>query len=235
MEDLQKLLHKSLLDSQVPVSKIDSDELVRMVVHALMTGLAKDYPLFERIAIEEINESDLEEKSAQKLKDGVADLRASFYVKHRFNIDKMPGTYDKRVFIGGAYDDLPTLRLIENYVKANGYIPMLAFDFDIPISMDVHSFDILLLHNCKFAIFELSLAAGQYNEVEWAINLLRKETVGLCKSREGESKEKALQKISSMIKALFERGGYPIITYSDFNELKSIIKSILKEWEEKNR
>jgi len=33
-----------------------------------------------------------------------------------------------------------------------------------------------------------------------------------------------------MVKELFKRAGLPLCTYSNFNELKSIIKARVKEW-----
>ena len=230
LDDVRTLLHKSLIDSGVLVSKSDSDELIREVTHALISGLARNYPLFEEIALEEIKKANLQKETAKKLRDGVANLSAGFIVKKRYNIDKIPGIYEKRVFIGGAYDDLPTLRFIEEIVRENGFVPVIAIDFDLPDSMGVHDFDILLLHNCKFAFFELSLAAGQYNEVEWAIRQLNIETVGFCKSRGVEPKDITLQKVSSMVTILFDRAGYPIFTYSNFNELKSHIIDVINKW-----
>lgn len=63
-----------------------------------------------------------------------------------------------------------------------GYEPVIAIDYDPPRGaggselLNVHNFDILLIHMCRYVIFELSIAAGQCNEVEWSIRFLRKPT-----------------------------------------------------------
>jgi len=233
IEDLQNLLYNSALDLDISLSKQESDELIGEVTYALFNGLTRNYPLFENIALEEINNAKLETETADKLKNNVSSLSSSFTIKRKFNIDSLPGSYAKRVFVGGAYDDMPTLRLIEKLIQDRGFTPVIAYDFDIPVDMDVHDHDILLLHVCHYAIFELSVSAGQYNEVEWSVRLFAKDTRGLCKERGGEGKEKALQKVSSMVTVLFEKAKQPIYTYANFEELESVIDTIVTEWQQK--
>ena len=71
-----------------------------------------------------------------------------------FTISAIPGEYERRVFIGGNYDSMPGLREIEKFVKDLKFVPVLAYDCNIPRSQ-VHDYTLLLLHSCKFAIFEI--------------------------------------------------------------------------------
>lgn len=141
------------------------------------------------------------------------------------SIDDLPGTYSNRVFIGGSYRYLAEkLRKIEKYVRELGYVPVIAADYDFPrdaygsVLLNIHDFDILLIHLCRYAIFELSEAAGQYNEVEWAIRFLRKTTWGFCE----EGKESA---ISRLIDDLFKEINESIFYYQDISETRGIIRS----------
>lgn len=147
------------------------------------------------------------------------------------SVDELPGTYSDRVFIGGAYREGlldQKLRKIEQYVRELGYEPVIAIDYDPPRDPDgsqllnVHDFDIVLIHTCRYVIFELSIAAGQYNEVEWSIRFLRKPTWGVCEA--GKQSE-----ISTLIRDLFVEVGKDIFYYSSSSSLRDYIRSILSE------
>jgi len=149
----------------------------------------------------------------------------------KHSVDKIPGSYARRIFVGGPYDDLPTLREIARYVKREGFVPMIAYDFEIPREndtplLDIHDMDILLLHSCRAAIFELSLAAGQYNEVEWSIRQFRKKTLGLCKGREKDQLPKDL--MSTMVLDLFTQSNQPLRSYSRYSELRHKVADFLR-------
>jgi hypothetical protein len=155
---------------------------------------------------------------------------ASIPKPRKHSIDKIPGSFATRVFVGGAYDDLPTLREIGKHVKRRGYVPIVPYDFELPRAnadplLDIHDMDILLLHNCRVAIFELSLAAGQYNEVEWSIRQFRKKTLGLCKARESG---KLPDLVSTMVVDLFRQSNQPLEPYADFTELKHSVAGFLE-------
>ena len=85
----------------------------------------------------------------------------------RLPLDFLPGTYQSRVFIGGNYDLMPNLRALRTAVlKLNvDYIPILPFDdFQIPPTK-VYEWDLRLLHNCKFAIFDVTSPGGELFEI----------------------------------------------------------------------
>jgi class 3 adenylate cyclase/tetratricopeptide (TPR) repeat protein len=82
----------------------------------------------------------------------------------KLDINNIPGKYEDRVFIGGNYDWMPVLREIGKYTEENGFQPILAYDFKI--ENDIHHFDLRLLHQCKYAIFDETHPAGELMEIE---------------------------------------------------------------------
>lgn len=86
----------------------------------------------------------------------------------KYSVDAPPGKIDRRVFIGGDYMLMPILREIKKVVIESGYQPILASDFDMPKDR-TRELSFRLLMQCKFAIFELTLSAGQISEMEKAL------------------------------------------------------------------
>lgn len=84
---------------------------------------------------------------------------------NRFTINSIPGQYDTRVFIGGNYDSMPVLREIARFVEDCSFTPVLAYDCEMPKSL-VHDETMLLLHNCRFAIFDVTRPSGELMELE---------------------------------------------------------------------
>jgi len=81
------------------------------------------------------------------------------------NPDNLPGQREQRVFVGGNYDFMVTLREIVEVVAKNDMVPIFAYDYEVPKDK-VHDYDELLLHNCKFAIFEVTAPNGHLMELE---------------------------------------------------------------------
>jgi hypothetical protein len=141
-------------------------------------------------------------------------------MSNKLNIDNMPGEYKKRVFIGGNYDLLPTLREIAKYVKDFGFQPILAYDFDVSES-DIHDYDLRLLHNCNYAIFDVTHSAGEVMELERCKDYGTRVMV-VYQARE---KERMPDQLSSMIlTAGFRRRGF-----HEFKVLKEIVKEFILE------
>jgi len=85
----------------------------------------------------------------------------------RLPLDWLPGTYDKRVFIGGNYESISNLRDIKDavYKLGSDFVPILPYDdFQIPKGQ-VYDTDLRLLHNCKYAIFEVTHPGGELFEI----------------------------------------------------------------------
>jgi len=146
----------------------------------------------------------------------------------KYDIDHLPASYSKRVFVGGSYRDLPTLREICKYVRQCGFFPVLTADFNPPkigrqVLLNIHDLSVLLLNNCRIAFFEITDPAGQYQEIEWALRLFKKETYGFCKSR---TAYEPIRGVSDMVKSLFE--ARPVLQYTSFDHLRRLIRITLR-------
>lgn len=89
------------------------------------------------------------------------------FPKGRLPLDFLPGAYDSRVFIGGNYESISDLRDIRDAVfkLQAGFIPILPHDdFQIP-PYQIYEWDLRLLHNCKYAIFEVTHPGGELFEI----------------------------------------------------------------------
>ena len=89
------------------------------------------------------------------------------FPKGRLPLDLLPGTYDSRVFIGGNYEAISNLRDIRDAVVKlqAGFTPILPHDdFQIP-PYQIYEWDLRLLHNCKYAIFEVTHPGGELFEI----------------------------------------------------------------------
>ena len=140
----------------------------------------------------------------------------------KLDINKMPGKYENRVFIGGNYDHMAVLKEIEKYIKKSGFQPILAYDFDVPKNK-IHDFDLRLLQNCKYAIFDETHPAGELMEIE------RTKDYGtivliIYQIRDPENIEPPAQ-VTSMVTSL----DYPMKGYNTFDELKNIITTWLSD------
>lgn len=85
----------------------------------------------------------------------------------KYSISRIPGEYENRVFIGGNYDNIAVLKEIAKRTQALGYQPVIALDFDVPPEQ-IHHYDLILLHNCKYAVFEVTFPDGHLMEIERA-------------------------------------------------------------------
>jgi hypothetical protein len=82
----------------------------------------------------------------------------------KYSVNGPPGQVENRVFIGGNYVLMPILRELENVVFGSGFQPIIAYDFDIP-KEKTRDYTLRLLFQCKYAIFEETLAGGQMAEI----------------------------------------------------------------------
>jgi len=129
-----------------------------------------------------------------------------------------PQPVDRRVFIGLNYDTfthlIPEIRLA---VIQRNYVPILVRDVIIPPTVNVHDVSLLLLHTCRYAVFDITDLAGQLMELERArdynikVLIIRSDPVGHPPH------------ISGMINSL----GYPIQTYQDMADLRQLIINFL--------
>ena len=82
-----------------------------------------------------------------------------------YSLDKFPGTYSSRVFVGGAYRGIYKHRIlrISDAVTDAGFTPINSYEFGIPEHTD-RDYCENILKQCKFAIFEVTIEAGWMSE-----------------------------------------------------------------------
>lgn len=137
--------------------------------------------------------------------------------------DNLPGTFDERVFIGGNYDLPVSLGKIRDMVRDAGWIPIFPLDLDIPRDQ-IHDWDLRILHSCRYAIFEVSQAAGELMEIERA-NEYRTKTLLVFQARGPEQKEPP--RVASMLRTC----GHRLQGYVTENDLPRLISDFLLEEE----
>lgn len=123
------------------------------------------------------------------------------------------------MFIGGSYDNIGVLRLIASMVKELGYQPIIALDFDVRIE-EVYSYDLRLLANCKYAIFEISFDAGHLAEIAKCQDF-NVEALLVYQARD-EKKEPPPSASQMALSSAHQRFGY-----IDFEELREYLSTFL--------
>ncbi|MGO9643657.1 MAG: hypothetical protein ACLPY5_02800 [Candidatus Bathyarchaeia archaeon] len=133
-----------------------------------------------------------------------------------YTSSSLPGSREKRVFIGGTHGNYVVIGLIENIVNELGYQPIIANQFiqDENVIDKDHCFN--LLRNSAFALFEVSVPNGWQVEVEHASG---KGIPLLCLFQGA----KPSRHISSMIK------GYQNVGWKTYDDLKDTIKEFLQD------
>ncbi|MEA2076181.1 MAG: hypothetical protein U9O85_10750 [Euryarchaeota archaeon] len=171
--------------------------------------------------IEFLEEETITETSLFPYLSKKVDKSEQFEKNKKMNINNIPRKCEDRVFIGGNYDHMAVLKEIKKYTEENGFQPILAYDFEIEDG--IHDFDLRLLHQCKYAIFDETHPAGELMEIErskdYAVSVFIVYQV-----RDLENDEPPAQ-VSSMVKSL----KYPMRGYSSFEKLKSVISEWLSE------
>ncbi len=140
----------------------------------------------------------------------------------RLPLDQIPGTYEKRVFIGGNYELMSALRDIKNAVKKldNNFVPILAYDdFQIPAAK-IYEWDLRLLHNCKYAIFDVTSPAGELFEIA-RTEEYHVKTLLVYQSRGATM---APPRARTM---LLESGTHEHHSYTESKQLESIVRDFL--------
>ena len=131
-----------------------------------------------------------------------------------------------RVFVGGNYDDMSTLKLIAGEVKEAGKEPIVAATYEID-QREISEWDKRILHAvCSQAIFEVSLASGEGALIEADRAALDYGTDTYCLYRKRAPSDRAsFDKITSMITShpnLENR----ILGYTNHEELGLIVVAI---------
>jgi len=141
--------------------------------------------------------------------------------------ENLPGAKDSRVFIGGQYDFMPTLRAIERFVKEistpeKTFHPVIPLDYQIEVEETMDR-DLEILGRCKYAIFDLSDLGAQLVEMQEARqkqNAIRSLLVYPVRERRNEP-ERGRRTVLSF--------GLPHFGYFTLEELKGIVWRFLMD------
>jgi len=131
--------------------------------------------------------------------------------------------WEKRVFVGGSIGLKFIIDKIADIVGELGYEPIVCDHFDAPKEMenDVRRKCLILLNNCKYAIFDVTEHKGQLLEIE-RVPEYEVLTLVVC----ADTKQKD---ITEMVKSLERKGQIKINSYSKFPEdVKAIVQEFLK-------
>lgn len=186
---------------KVPTKIVD----IKVSEKKFLSFLEENYDSFSRRVLREIAEIEIIREGPRKVR--------------KFSLSEIPGKIENRVFVGGNYDNIGILRMTSQYVSDLGYQPIMALDFDVPLSR-VHDDDLLLLHNCKYAIFEITIPDGHLMELERAKEY-GVQTHAVYQARD-ESRGPP-PAISSMVLSL----EVPKYGYLNFNDLQVRISKFL--------
>lgn len=104
-------------------------------------------------------------------------------------------------------------------VEELGYQPIIALDFDIPAT-EIRRYDLILLHNCKYAIFEVTFGNGHIIEIDRARDY---EVQTLLVYQVRDEKRQPPPGATQMILT----SAFPKFGYKTFDELRSYLPSFL--------
>jgi len=124
-----------------------------------------------------------------------------------------------RVFVGGSGGLIAEFNWIRKIVDKLGYDPIVAVEFDMPEGMTVYRKCLLLLHNCKYAIFDLTEQKGQLLEVERTTDY-GVDTLLVWQRYKDDT-------ITQMLRGSLHERQFRYGTYEDFDELEGIISDFL--------
>jgi len=135
-------------------------------------------------------------------------------------LDPIVAAWQRRVFIGGQFNDIARLRDIQEEVIRLNYDPVLT-DEVVGVDQLVHHHCLMLLHTCRFAIFEVTNNAGQLIELERARDYEIQPLV-LYSSRNREELNPP-----PYISAMVRSAGFNIRNYRDSAQLRERIGEYL--------
>lgn len=140
---------------------------------------------------------------------------------------RKPGQFQSewkdRVFVGGSYNThVAEIHRIGEICKAQGYDPVIADRFETSPSR-VHHHALMLLHECRRAIFEVSDDVGQLMEIE-RLRDYQVVSLMLC--------QKDKTRLSAMLRTLFESSNCLFQQYSNIEEMSTHVKDFLQQTKE---
>lgn len=160
----------------------------------------------------------------------MAEEKPEAKLPHGLDPSVLEGTRRKRVFVGGSYDKQwrDQLNLLVAVVKESGFVPVIADWYKLENDSDIHDDTLALLHSCRLAIFEVSVASGALMEIERAPDYGIRALV-LFSNPDGKS-----HLPSRMLSTFLENRG-PYVSFKGYASPEEALKAIrlwLKDEEE---
>ena len=120
----------------------------------------------------------------------------------------------------GSYSEhIAEISRIGDICAKLGFDPIIASRFETP-SDKVHHHSLMLLHECRTAIFEVSDDVGQLMEIE-RLRDYQVSALMLC--------QKDKTRLSAMLKTLFDSSECQFRQYGTVEEMENHVKRFLKE------
>jgi hypothetical protein len=143
---------------------------------------------------------------------------------------RIPGIFnspmDRRVFVGGFYGGgllASVLVPIRDEARAAGFDGVLADDFSIPAGMGTDEHALMLLANCRRAIFDFTERGGQEIEFDRLADTMRDKTLVVYDARVADA-----PKVSGgMTFPKLARWGITPTPFRDEPELRGIVRTFL--------
>ena len=140
---------------------------------------------------------------------------------------RKPGQFQSewknRVFVGGSYSNhIAEIYRIGELCKELGVDPVIASRFETQQGR-VHHHALMLLHECRRAIFEVSDDVGQLMEIE-RLRDYQVSALMLC--------QKDKDRISAMLNALFESSDCLFKQYGNIEEMDTYVRDFLMQTSE---
>lgn len=143
---------------------------------------------------------------------------------------RQPGQFQSewknRVFVGGSYSNhtAEIYRIGDICVKL-GLDPVIASQFETPPDK-VHHHALMLLHECKAAIFEVSDDVGQLMEIE-RLRDYQVSALMLCQQDKN--------RLSAMLQTLFESSDCHFNQYGTMEEMDTHVRRFLKQMKKRGK
>jgi hypothetical protein len=143
-----------------------------------------------------------------------------------------PQPWEQRVFVGGAYripDSMKALYKIKDAIRRKDfrYVPIMGDD--IYIDKEIRHRTLLLMHTCKWAIFEVTYPAGQLVEIERSLDYETRLLI-LYKKENGKMPESV-----SLMTRTIPHHRTKFEGYDDIEEILSIVGKFLPKFEDADK
>ena len=130
--------------------------------------------------------------------------------------------FKKRVFVGGNYDHLNSrLKPIATAVRKVKFFPVIAWDYEVEKGA-IHDTDLMLLHCCSHAIFDVTSPAGELMEIERTRDYRTRTLVVYEVREEGGDPPESL---TSMVSTF----GTEMKGWASFKELRAVVADFLTQ------